>query len=71
MQTDDKLAILITGKSLQFVMEDETSRAIFLQLCRIAKVVIACRVIPSQKVGERPAWPRCTSASIGHIVNWG
>jgi magnesium-transporting ATPase (P-type) len=50
-QTDDKLAILITGKSLQFVMEDETSRAIFLQLCRIAKVVIACRVIPSQKVG--------------------
>jgi phospholipid-transporting ATPase len=48
-KSEDKLAILVSGKSLTFVFASDDLRNLFLQLCKMAKVVVACRVIPSQK----------------------
>ena len=44
---------MVTGRSLQIIFADNIMKNLFLQLCKVAKVVIACRVIPSQKAGAR------------------
>eukprot|EP01006_Ploeotia_vitrea_P037460 TRINITY_DN66130_c1_g3_i4.p1 TRINITY_DN66130_c1_g3~~TRINITY_DN66130_c1_g3_i4.p1 ORF type:complete len:1740 (+),score=1035.90 TRINITY_DN66130_c1_g3_i4:2742-7961(+) len=47
--THPDLAIVITGKCLTYVFGSEELRSMFLQICVMAKVVVACRVNPSQK----------------------
>lgn len=48
-RTADHLAIVITGKSLTHVYDRDQLKILFVSLCKIAKVVVACRVIPAQK----------------------
>jgi magnesium-transporting ATPase (P-type) len=44
-----KLALVITGKALEFILENENRERDFVNLGQILDVVIACRVSPVQK----------------------
>jgi magnesium-transporting ATPase (P-type)/class 3 adenylate cyclase len=43
------LAIIVSGKALALIFPSDVLRTLFLQLCRMAKTLIACRCLPSQK----------------------
>lgn len=48
-RTHPHLCIIVSGKALALIFPSDTLRTLFLQLCRMSKVVIACRCLPSQK----------------------
>jgi magnesium-transporting ATPase (P-type)/class 3 adenylate cyclase len=48
-KSNKNLALIVSGRSLAYVFGDKRLRTMFLELIKICGVVIACRVIPSQK----------------------
>lgn len=46
--------LIIDGKSLLYIFEDEGAKAGFLQLAMLCDSVICCRVSPKQKSQVRP-----------------
>jgi len=43
------LGVVVTGQSLGLIFNSDDMKKMFLEICKMAKVVVACRVIPSQK----------------------
>ena len=77
-KVNERLALVISGSSLTHIFgtaDDSSFRQLFLQLIIMAKVVIACRVTPSQKAeivrvvreGMRPHQP--ITLAIGDGAN--
>jgi magnesium-transporting ATPase (P-type) len=69
-----KLAVVITGQSLNHVFTDSVIRSLFLQVIKMARVVIACRVIPAQKADivklvRHGVFPEPMTLAIGDGAN--
>lgn len=43
------LGLVVTGGALGFIFKSEDMKKMFLELCKMSKVVVACRVLPAQK----------------------
>lgn len=48
-RTNENFALVVTGQCLTVILNDPDLKTLFEALCKMAKTVVACRVIPSQK----------------------
>lgn len=49
VDSDQKNSVFVSGKSLQFILKDDTLTKLFLTLCSLCTIVVASAVTPYQK----------------------
>lgn len=71
--TSETLAILVDGRTLSIILSDLNLRFLFLTLAKMAKTVVACRVVPAQKADLvrliRSSTPEPMTLAIGDGAN--